>query len=163
MSTESEDAEGEARWDAYQAAHPGLSPRHVTMFLQIEESQRLAREAALEWEREKGRAFAQGMNEEMGPMSSFREAILRDAGETNWIDVEVVAYPERNPGLTEEIRARSGASGRSHSLRSDLALVLTDEKGWRRVLTRYESWAVMDVLAGLQVVRSRLPDTSRGS
>jgi hypothetical protein len=86
---------------------------------------------------------------------SFREAILRDFGETNWIDVEVVAYPERNPGLVEEIRSKSGASGRSHS--GDLRLHLADDNGWKRELTRYEAWAVMDVLTGLQAVRSRLP------
>ncbi len=91
-------------------------------------------------------------------MSTFREAVLHDAGETDWIDVEVVAYPARNPGLLEEVRAKSVVSGRSHSLNAPHTLYLAtdDQPGWRRELTRYEQWAVWDVLGGLAAVRRQL-------
>jgi hypothetical protein len=90
----------------------------------------------------------------MGDAMTFRDAVLHDAGEETWIDVEVVAYAARNPHLAEDIRTKSGVSGRSHSLNNpyDEPWVLAHGT-WRRELTRYESWVVMDALSGLAAVQ----------
>jgi hypothetical protein len=84
---------------------------------------------------------------------TFRDAILHDADEEDWIDVEVVVYAARNPHLAEDIRTKSGASGRSHSLNSPYEPMAITQGTWRRELTRYESWIVMDALSGLAAVR----------
>jgi len=57
------DEEWEKRVDAILAEYPGLFPRHAVMFVQAEERQRRYRHDALAWERERGRAFAEGMRE----------------------------------------------------------------------------------------------------
>ena len=57
------DEEWDARVDVLLAEHPGLFPRHAAMFVTLEENGRRARHEALEWEREKGHAFAEGMAE----------------------------------------------------------------------------------------------------
>jgi hypothetical protein len=55
-----EDLAWQSRVCGQMNAAPGLAPRHAIMFAQIEDQQEAAREAALEWEREKGRAFEEG-------------------------------------------------------------------------------------------------------
>ena len=90
---------------------------------------------------------------------TFRQAILHDAGERWWIEVEVSALKAHNPSLPDDLRVRSGVSNRSHALTAaeknpkPFRLVQGD---WSRVLTQQEAWLVWDVLGGLQALQHRL-------
>jgi hypothetical protein len=57
------DEERDRRIDAQLAEHPGLAPRHAAMFVDMEVERAQREWDALEWERAKGRAFAEGMAE----------------------------------------------------------------------------------------------------
>jgi hypothetical protein len=90
--------ERDRRIDAQLVEHPGLAPRHAAMFVDLEVERAQREWDELQWERAKGRAFAEGAAN--GGLTHEGVRVVAEAAD----DLELLNHSLMEPGIAKVVR-----------------------------------------------------------